>query len=137
MIRELKKRMLGMRGPDWSSLVIEEFNLQDKIESVSLVAGWESNLNNLCNQVQKMPGADELTRKLSEMKVTMAIATSSRKDAVAVKRKNHEEMFNRMSLIVCGDDDEVNSLCYEIFVIQSLIYLISLFDEGETRKASS
>lgn len=36
-----------------------------------------------------------------------AIATSSSKEAVRIKRQNHEELFERMECVVSGDDPEV------------------------------
>lgn len=36
-----------------------------------------------------------------------AIATSSSKEAVRIKRQNHEELFGRMECVVTGDDPEV------------------------------
>jgi hypothetical protein len=37
----------------------------------------------------------------------MAVATSSRSDALPPKVENHKEMFDRLEFVVCGDDPEV------------------------------
>lgn len=39
-----------------------------------------------------------------------AIATSSSKEAVRIKRQNHGELFGRMECVVTGDDPEVHGL---------------------------
>jgi pseudouridine 5'-phosphatase len=104
---DLKKKLLGLRGPDWSRMVVDELELHGILEPTELVSEWERNLNGLCSEVVKVPGAEELTSRLEAMGIPMAIATSSRSEAVSIKRRKHEEMFNRMSLIVCGDDPDV------------------------------
>lgn len=104
---EIQKRLLGLRGPDWSALLIDELKLHDLIDAPTFVKEWESNLSDLCSTVDLMPGAEYLTSTFESMGVKMAIATSSGIAAVAVKRKKHESLFSRMELIVAGDDPEV------------------------------
>lgn len=41
--------------------------------------------------------------------VSQGIATSSSKEAVGIKRQNHEGLFRRMGCIVTGDDPEVGT----------------------------
>jgi hypothetical protein len=53
---ELHRRLLGLRGPAWSPIVIEERGLTGKITPVEFVEAMEANLAVLCSQVQKMPG---------------------------------------------------------------------------------
>jgi beta-phosphoglucomutase-like phosphatase (HAD superfamily) len=40
----LKKKLLGMRGEEWSKIVIDDLNLHDKISPIELVRQWEYNL---------------------------------------------------------------------------------------------
>ena len=104
---EIQKRLLGLRGPDWSALLIDELKLHDLIDAPTFVKEWESNLSDLCSTVDSMPGAEYLTSTFESMGVRMAIATSSGIAGVTVKRKKHESLFNRMELVVAGDDPEV------------------------------
>lgn len=109
MTWDFQKRLLGLRGPDWSKIIIDEFDLHDRIDAATFVSQWESNLSELCAEVKEMGGAHLLTARLHSMGVIMAIATSSRTSAVAVKRNKHEDLFSRMTLIVCGDDPEIKN----------------------------
>lgn len=104
---DIQKRLLGLRGPDWTSILINEMNLHDLIDSTQFIDEWEKNLGILCRDANEMPGAEHLTSKLESMGVKLAIATSSRAAAVDVKRIKHQSMFGRMSHIICGDDPEV------------------------------
>jgi beta-phosphoglucomutase-like phosphatase (HAD superfamily) len=104
---DIQKRLLGLRGPDWTSIVINEMNLHDLTNSTQFINEWEKNLGILCRDANEMPGAEHLTAKLGSMGVKLAIATSSRAAAVEVKRIKHQSIFGRMSQIVCGDDPEV------------------------------
>ena len=53
-------------------------------------------------------GVEELTKWLQENGIKMAVATSSRSDALPPKVENHKEMFDRLEFVVCGDDPEVH-----------------------------
>jgi HAD superfamily hydrolase (TIGR01509 family) len=109
MTWDLQKRLLGLRGEDWTSIIIKEMNLHGQIDTVTFIKEWEENLNELCSEVKKMAGAESLTASLHSMGVKMAIATSSRAVGVEVKRRKHGTMFDRMSHVVCGDDPEVQN----------------------------
>ena len=109
MTWDLQQRLLGLGGPDWSKIIIDEMGLSNRIDPATFVSEWEGNLGRLSSAVEKMAGADTLTTMLHSMGVKMAIATSSRATAVAMKRAKHEDLFSRMSLVVCGDDPEVRS----------------------------
>jgi phosphoglycolate phosphatase-like HAD superfamily hydrolase len=54
-----------------------------------------------------LKGVEELTRRLHESGMKMAVATSSRSDALPAKRQNHEGLFRRLEFVICGDDPEV------------------------------
>ena len=106
---DLRRKLFGLRGPDWSAMVVDELDIRDRLEPTVLVTEWEHTLNQLCVDAVKIPGAEMLTKKLANLRIPMAIATSSRGVAVQIKREKHEEMFQRMSLLVCGDDPEVKN----------------------------
>jgi len=106
---DLKKRILGLRGEEWGKIVVEEKGLAGKLEPSALVREWEHNLGELCCSVEQMAGAGRLVKALHDRGVIMAIVTSSSAEAVAKKRLRHAELFNSMSLIVCGDDAELKA----------------------------
>lgn len=104
---ELNKQLLGLRGPDWSALLIKTLDISHLITPDEMVSTWEINLNRLCKDVQLMPGALELVTRLHNLHVPMAIATSSREAAVNVKRQKHEALFQMMKYTICGDNPAV------------------------------
>lgn len=110
---ELKRQILGLRGSEWAPIVIDYGRRYWSVTEPKLMdpsylwSSWEASLNNLCDQVGACPGALELVQKLSAEKLPMAIATSSRGTAVLKKRKNHENMFQHISVIVPGDHPAV------------------------------
>ena len=116
---ELKKRILGLPGVDWATIVLAEKGLTGIIAPLDLVRIWERNLGEMCHAVEKMAGALELVTALHRMGVKLAIATSSNSEAVAKKRIRHADIFDKMQLIVCGDDKDVslelNRWVYNIF----------------------
>jgi beta-phosphoglucomutase-like phosphatase (HAD superfamily) len=76
---------------------------------------WEQHLNELCENVKPCLGAAELVSTLVNSQLQhprnlplLAIATSSRANAVQHKRKHYEDsIFQYMSTIVTGDDPNV------------------------------
>ena len=119
---ELKKQILGLRGSEWAPIVLnyarEKWNVvqDDSVDRESSVltvqglwAAWEERLNELCEEVTACAGAPELVDQFAKAGIPMAIATSSRKAAVAKKRKRHGQMFQHMSAIVPGDDAAVKN----------------------------
>jgi len=105
---ELKKRLLGLRPHEWTTLVIDELGLEGKIAPKELARRWEQNLEPLRNQAEEMPGAYTLTEQINNLCVPQAIATSSTEEAVLGKREKHEILFGRMAHVITGDDPEVH-----------------------------
>jgi len=103
----LRAQLFGLRGPEWSALVVDTLEMRGRLEPEVLVDRWEAELNTLCVNVSKVAGAETLTAALAARGVPMAIATSSRREAVDVKRRKHDALFARMTAVVCGDDPEV------------------------------
>ena len=110
---ELKKQILGLRGSEWGPIVLsyarDHWNVpREKLPSVEeLWKAWEENMSNLCEQVEACPGAPQLVDQLAAAGLPLAIATSSRAESVAKKRKRHDGMFAKIATIVPGDDPAV------------------------------
>ena len=58
----------------------------------------------MCEEIEACAGATELVYAFSKSGLPMAIATSSRSEGVAKKRKRHDGIFQHMKAIVAGDD---------------------------------
>lgn len=103
---ELKKKIVGLPGLVWTTIVIKECGLSGRLEPQQLLDDWEFNLNDISENegIGKMKGAEELTKALYEKGIPMAIATSSRRGSVEKKMKKHQEMFNRMKFVITGDE---------------------------------
>lgn len=131
---ELKKQIVGLRGAEWAPLVLNYAQKEcgvapDALPTADqLWSSWEENLSTYCSQVEACPGAAELVRALAAIKSTpssnsnhdnnnnnavtalpMAVATSSRRAALAKKRSNHGGMFRHFQAVVCGDDPAVRN----------------------------
>lgn len=61
---DLKSRIIGLRGPEWTRLVISEMNLEDMMTPQELFTRWESGMNEMASKVEAMPGAVELVSQL-------------------------------------------------------------------------
>jgi beta-phosphoglucomutase-like phosphatase (HAD superfamily) len=109
----LKQQILGLRGSEWGPIVLQYAEQYWKIPSHSisvtnLWSAWEYNLNALCTQVQLCEGALTVVEHFRTTKnIPLAIATSSRREAVLKKAKNHGRLFQHFSVIVTGDDPNV------------------------------
>jgi len=118
---EIKQQIVGLRAGDWIPMVIayaqkhwgvatdDTFELPPPPSVDELWNAWEANLNALCPQVKACVGAYEIVEAASKRGLSLAIATSSRYNAVAKKRTRHERMFQHMKEIVAGDDPAVKN----------------------------
>eukprot|EP01090_Pellita_catalonica_P000240 TRINITY_DN10168_c0_g1_i1.p1 TRINITY_DN10168_c0_g1~~TRINITY_DN10168_c0_g1_i1.p1 ORF type:complete len:238 (+),score=38.27 TRINITY_DN10168_c0_g1_i1:29-715(+) len=103
----LKKKLLGLRGSDWSRVVIDDQGLHEKITPTELVEKWEEHLIKLYPQAAILPGVESLTAHLSKNKIRQIVCTSSNTTAVAVKRNSKQGLFGHFELVVTGDDPEL------------------------------
>jgi beta-phosphoglucomutase-like phosphatase (HAD superfamily) len=112
---ECKRQLLGLRGSEWTPIMIDyahrQWNIvRDHLPSPGeLWVQWENHLNEYCKHVELCQGAMDLVNSLSKHKIPMAIATSSRAAAVARKRLRHEDIFSKIQVIVTGDDPAVKN----------------------------
>ena len=112
---DLKKQMLGLRGSDWGPIAVkyaeEHWDIPPNSVTVDEIwSGWEQNLNDLCTEVEACPGAAQLVTVLAlKHKLPLAIATSSRREAVTKKATKHGEMFRHIETIVAGDHPAVKA----------------------------
>jgi len=86
---EIKKKILGMRGEDWSRVVIDELGLnEEEMSCEMMVEKWQENLRDLMHEVNICDGALETVETLKflyqdqdgdddENQMKLAIATSS------------------------------------------------------------
>ena len=49
-----KQQILGMRGEDWSNVLIRKYNLEDKLSATHLVSEWEKNMGIVKKIVTKL-----------------------------------------------------------------------------------
>lgn len=61
------------------------------------------------NNVNLLPGAENLIRHLKRHKIPMAIATSSCYESFQQKTVNHKELFSLIHHVVCGDDSQLKN----------------------------
>jgi HAD superfamily hydrolase (TIGR01509 family) len=104
---DINKLTLGKRGDVWPQLVIDALGLQDVLSPDELHTEWEERMAASYGDVIKLPGAQMLVEGFHYRGIPMAIATSSSSAAVAVKRRTHEDLFSKISIVICGDDSEV------------------------------
>lgn len=61
------------------------------------------------SKIEVLPGAMECVRHLKACKIPQAIVTMSNSRAVAVKRKQHRELFDHMEVVITSDDRRVKN----------------------------
>jgi len=117
---ELKRKILGLRGSEWAPMVLNYYKENQSISKSwlrkvgdispdTLWQLWEARLSELCRNVETCPGAFEIVAALSGQNIPIAIATSSQLQAVNQKKKKHLHMFEKIDLIVTGDDPAVEN----------------------------
>jgi beta-phosphoglucomutase-like phosphatase (HAD superfamily) len=99
---ELKRQILGLRSVEWGPIAIRYAQTHwshllslrtTPVPTVTELASlWEQNLTTVCEErgLRACPGAESLVHALAELGYPLAIATSSRRNAVQHKRHNYE-----------------------------------------------
>lgn len=116
---ELKKKILGLRGKEWSPITLDFFRQHREHQfptAEELVDLWEHHLNGMCTEIEACAGAKALVGAIlsssisSGSNIPMAIATSSRMSGIEKKRTRHEcHLFEHIDVIVAGDDPAVGN----------------------------
>lgn len=110
---EIKKQILGLRASSWVPLLTnyakEKWGASIPLSVEDFGKAWENNLSSFCEDIVACQGASQVVSQFAQAGLPMAIATSSRKAAVDKKRKRHENIFQHIISITCGDDPELKN----------------------------
>lgn len=101
--RDIQLKVLGTTEQATASVVIKECGLPLTVNEF-LNDFHKRQKTTLCN-AGLMEGAERLVKHFYNQKVPIAIATSSGKEAVEIKTKNHKELFNLFHHVVMGSSD--------------------------------
>ena len=76
---ELKRKILGKGGYDWTTMVINECGLVGTYEPSIFLNDWENNLSIICEEdgICKMNGAEEITSSLKTLNIPLVSSSSS------------------------------------------------------------
>ncbi|GMI47401.1 hypothetical protein TrCOL_g3662 [Triparma columacea] len=92
----------------WASTVLEMTGLK-KLTAEELLKRWDEKMVQKRASIKALPGAIEVVKHLKECKIPQAIVTMSNARSVAVKRKQNEELFGMMDLILTSDDKRIKN----------------------------
>lgn len=98
----LLPRLLGLPGLRVATLIVQE--LQLPLTPAEFLAQRDAQLATAFREVQPCVGALDLARHLRALGLQCAIATSSTRAMLDVKRAAHPELFDNMHAVVCADD---------------------------------
>ena len=104
---DVKKTLLGLPGSIWPQMVVDAYGLGGRLDPRDLHEEWQQNLLRTNHRVTKMDGALEAVTRLYELNVPMAIATSSNAAGVSIKSVHNQDIFQKMRVVVTGDDPAV------------------------------
>ena len=103
----LKAKMIGRNNIEAATILINELELP--LAPEEFLKRQEIYFDKLFPKCKPMPGVINLIRKLSELNVPMAVATSSSKHFFTIKTQFHQEWFKLFATVVTGDDPEVKA----------------------------
>ncbi|XP_023708221.1 pseudouridine-5'-phosphatase isoform X6 [Cryptotermes secundus] len=100
---ELREKIMGLPGPEYSRAIVEMLNLPVLPEEYYAHSRHE--IKNLFPSAKLMPGAERLVRHLHQHGIPIAVATSSSEESVNLKLTNHKELFSLFHHIVMASSD--------------------------------
>ncbi|CAL1150955.1 unnamed protein product [Cladocopium goreaui] len=102
---ELHGKIVGRKAEDWSAQILEELKMPKTVlKAEKYVQEYMNDLKVLYGTIQAWPGTLHLLRRLKEMEVPMAIATSSPRPSFNQKMEYHKEILKLMDVVVTGDE---------------------------------
>ncbi|XP_066150625.1 pseudouridine-5'-phosphatase-like [Euwallacea fornicatus] len=101
--QEVEKRILGTTEKDTAKIFLGELNIPLSVEDFLVL--YHKKVAVELQNPPLMPGVERLVKHLAKNNVSIAVATSSSKQALAIKTKNHQHLFKLFHHIVCGTTD--------------------------------
>lgn len=102
---ELHGKIVGRKAEDWSDQILEELKMPKTVlKADKYVQEYMNDLKVLYGTIQAWPGTLRLLRRLKEMGMPMAIATSSPRPSFNQKMEYHKEILKLMDAVVTGDE---------------------------------
>ena len=97
---EIKSKIMGMKQPNASQVIIDELGIGEKVTAIELMnlmkEEWDSEVEN----IKLLPGAEKLVRHLKENKIPISISTGSSDSSFALKTKNFHDFFELFDFVV-------------------------------------
>jgi pseudouridine-5'-monophosphatase len=104
--RDMHASILGTPASFWSKKLVDDLDITG-ITPEQLVIEYHEEVTLLFPRMQMMPGAEVLLKTLKRLNIPIAIATSSASHTVPLKIKHHPVIQECVSVIVTGDDPEL------------------------------
>lgn len=107
-------KLLGRRAHEGATILLTELNIPLTVEQY--LTERDAQLYKLMPSCQIFPGIHETVAHLKKNGIKNAIATSSPKRLLDVKRQGKDHFFDLFDAIVCGDDVQNGKPHPEIFL---------------------
>ena len=107
---EVKSKMMGRKALDAVNVMLDIYNIRDKITAEEFLKERETILDGLFPTCELMPGVEKLLLHLHKHNIPMAVATSSHSRNYKLKtEKQHKQLFDKVFHHVITGDQVVNS----------------------------
>ncbi|KAF8778003.1 pseudouridine-5'-phosphatase-like [Argiope bruennichi] len=100
---EVKVKCMGKVADEAARTFIKELELPITVEEYH--ATFAEICKEMFQKTQVLPGVERLIKHLHATGVPIAIATSSKKETMDMKTKNHRELISLFHHVVCGSND--------------------------------
>ena len=101
----IKSKIIGLRAEDSARICIDSMGIPLTIPEY--LEARRTKLEELFPESEPFPGAVQLTRRLAELGIPQAVATSAERRHFDLKAALHREWYALFDCIVTGDDPEV------------------------------
>ena len=107
---EVKSKMMGRKALDAVNVMLDIYNIRDKISAEEFLKERETILDELFPTCELMPGVERLLLHLHKHNIPMAVATSSHSRNFKLKtEKCHKQLFDKVFHHVITGDQVTNS----------------------------
>lgn len=111
---DFRRQLMGLTGPDACSLIVKKYGFDE--DPIHYMNRRDAKLVHLFPDAKLFPGAIEIVKAFIDMKIPLALATSSHRGNFDNKISKKHDFYNQFPSVVTGDEVSKGKPDPEIFI---------------------
>mmetsp|Transcript_11384 Transcript_11384/g.15920 ORF Transcript_11384/g.15920 Transcript_11384/m.15920 type:complete len:662 (-) Transcript_11384:429-2414(-) len=104
----LHSKISGLRMKEMAEVILDSNRLLDRVDRDNFIKRYYEFMGEKYDNLQLMEGAEDLVKALKAKGFPLALASSSTRDSLERKMKNHKHILDMFDVIMTSDDADVH-----------------------------